>query len=309
MRERLSMQGRVQAYIELVLAMAIAGSSVVVGKLVIATFPVFLASAVRFAIGCAILVPLLFHREGIRSATTRRDWVILFLQSLTGVVLFSIFLLYGLKFTNAAEAGIITSTTPAVVGIISFLFLKERLSAYRILGIGLAVCGVLLINVLGAAADTARGPAPLLGNLLVFGAVVGEALFTIFRKAASDTISPLRMATVVSLFGLLLFLPLGLYEATTFDFTVVGWMEWMPILYYGTAVTVVAFILWFRGVMKVPASTAAVFTGVMPVSAVLLSYLILQEPFAWSHVWGGLCVLAGLRLITMEPSARAAGPE
>jgi drug/metabolite transporter (DMT)-like permease len=82
----------------------------------------------------------------------------------------------------------------------------------------------------------------------------------------------------------------------------------MPILYYGTAVTVVAFILWFRGVMKVPASTAAVFTGIMPVSAVLLSYLILREPFAWSHVWGGLCVLAGLRLITMEPST-AAGPQ
>jgi drug/metabolite transporter (DMT)-like permease len=189
-----------------------------------------------------------------------------------------------------------------VVGIISFLFLKDRPSALKLLGIGFAFCGVLFINVLGATLDTARGQMPVLGNVLVFGAVVGEALFTISRKAVSNTISPLRMATVLSVFGLLLFLPLALYEAATFDFAQVGWSEWIPIFYYGMVVTVAAFILWFQGVMKVPASTAAVFTGIMPVSAALLSYLILQEPFAWSHVWGGLSVLVGLCLIVREPS-------
>ncbi len=110
------------------------------------------------------------------------------------------------------------------------------------------------------------------------------------------------MATVVSVFGLLLFLPVAIYEAAAIDFTAVSWAEWLPILYYAIIVTVVGFILWFQGVQKVPASTAAVFTGIMPVSAVLLSYLILQEPFAWSHIWGGLCVLIGLILIVRQPS-------
>lgn len=292
------MDERTQAYAELTLAMVIAGSSVVVGKIVVATFPVFLASALRFAIASLILLPLLWQRENIRLILTHHDWIILFLQALTGIFLFSIFLLYGLKFTNAAEAGII-----------SFLFLKERLSAHNILGIGFAVCGVLLINVLGATLHTARGPLPLLGNVLVFGAIVGEALFTFFRKAASNMISPLRMATVVSVLGLLLFLPPAIYEVATFDFTAISWTQWLPIFYYSIVVTVVGFILWFQGVMKVPANIAAVFTGVMPVSAMLLSYLILQEPFAWSHVWGGLCVLVGLILIVREPSHQAVQPK
>ncbi len=296
------MNERTRAYVELSLAMIIVGSSVVVGKLVVATFPVFLASALRFAIASLILVPLLWQRESIGLTLTRRDWSILFLQAFTGVFLFSIFLLYGLKFTNAAEAGIITSITPAVVGIISFLFLKEYLSTYKVLGIGFAVGGVILINVLGATLDTAHGSLPLLGNTLVFGAVVGEALFTIFRKTASNKVSSLRMATVVSVIGLLLFLPLAVFEAAAFDFSAVSWAEWFPILYYAIVVTVIGFILWFQGVQKVPASTAAVFTSIMPVSAVLLSYLILQEPFAWSHIWGGLCVLIGLILIVRKPS-------
>lgn len=239
------MDERTRAYLELSLAMVIVGSSVVVGKLVVATFPVFLASALRFAIASLILVPLLWQRESISLILTRHDWSILFLQAFTGVFLFSIFLLYGLKFTNAAEAGIITSTTPAVVGIISFLFLKEHLSTPKVLGIGFAVGGVLLINVLGTTLDITRGLLPLLGNILVFGAVIGEALFTIFRKAASNNVSPLRMATVVSVIGLLLFLPLAVYEAVAFDFTAVSWVEWLPILYYGIIVTVVGFILWF----------------------------------------------------------------
>jgi drug/metabolite transporter (DMT)-like permease len=69
-------------------------------------------------------------------------------------------------------------------------------------------------------------------------------------------------------------------------------------------VTGIAFILWFQGVSKVPASTAAVFTGVMPVSAVLFSYVILHQPFSWSHIWGGACVLIGLAFIVGESFAK-----
>lgn len=91
------MHKNLSAYLQMTLAMAIVGSSVVAGKLIVASFPV-----------------------------SKREWAILFLQALTGVFLFNIFLLYGVKFTGSVESGIITSTTPAMVGIISFLFLKER---------------------------------------------------------------------------------------------------------------------------------------------------------------------------------------
>ena len=94
-----------------------------------------------------------------------------------------------------------------------------------------------------------------------------------------------------------MFLPFSIYEAGSFDFSRLTLEEWIPIIYYCIVVTVVAFILWFQGVSRVPSSTAAVFTGIMPVSAVLLSYLILKESFLWSHLIGVLCVLLGIGLI------------
>ncbi|MCE1254454.1 MAG: DMT family transporter [Anaerolineae bacterium] len=300
------MNQRYRAYLELSLAMGFVGSSIVVGKLMVASFPVFLASALRFGLATLFLLPLLFWREKKLPVITVKDWLFIFLQTVCGVFLFSIFLLNGLKLTGAAESGIITSTTPAVLGLISFFFLKERLSLKKWSGIALTLCGVLAINLLGTTLNTDRGANPLLGNLLVFGAVVGEALFTTFRKLISPKISPLVTTTLMSLIGFILFLPLALPEALAFNFSQTTTTDWLMVLYSGLVITVIAFLLWFSGLSKVPASTAAVFTGVWPVSAVLLSYLFLKEPFYPSHLLGMVCVLGGIALIAFE-SPRQAG--
>jgi drug/metabolite transporter (DMT)-like permease len=289
------------AYLELTLAMVIVGSSVVVGKLLIASFPIFLGAGLRFAIASAILLPILIWNEKGIPPITRKDWLFIFLQTLTGVFLFSVFLLFGLKYTTAAESGIITSTTPAVLGLISFLFLKERVTWNKAAGIAFTLFGILAINVVGISANSERGANPLLGNLLVFGAVIAEALFTIFRKAASEKVTPLTGATFMCILGLMMFLPFAIVEAGAFDFSHATITDWIPVVYYGIVVTVIGFILWFRGISKVPASTAAVFTGIWPISAVLLSYIILKEQFMVSHLISIVCVLIGIGFISWNP--------
>src|SRR5436309_2453325 len=116
------------AYVELTGAMVIVGSNVVIGKVIAAGISVFIASALRFAIASLILLAILLkHAKGF-PRLAKRDMLVMFLQSLAGNFLYSIFLLYGLKFTTAAESGIISGTMPAVVGLIAFLFLRERLA-------------------------------------------------------------------------------------------------------------------------------------------------------------------------------------
>jgi drug/metabolite transporter (DMT)-like permease len=56
-------------------------------------------------------------------------------------------------------------------------------------------------------------------------------------------------------------------------------------------------LLWYRGVQRVAATTAAGFMGVMPVSAVLLSYLLLGEPFSFVHLAGMAAVLGGVAAV------------
>lgn len=265
--------------------MIIVGSSVVAGKLLAQSFPVFLASELRFLVATIIMIPILIRIEGFPSIQ-KREMLILFLQGLFGVFLYSIFMLYGLTFTTAIEAGIITSTIPAVTGGLAFLFLKERLTKSVSVGILLAVLGTLIINVVGSASDIERGSSPIFGNLLIFGAVICEALFIILGKFVSQRVSPLAISTIVSVLGTILFLPLSLYEGAKFNFEGVTMAEWGLILYFGIVVTVIAFILMYQGVSKVPASTVGVLTGVLPISSVLLSVLILGEKISFFHFIG-----------------------
>jgi drug/metabolite transporter (DMT)-like permease len=69
---------------------------------------------------------------------------------------------------------------------------------------------------------------------------------------------------------------------------------------HGVIVTALGHLVWFGGLTKVAVSTAGVFTGVLPVSAVLPSRLIPGEPFSWVHAVGIACVLLAILLIARQ---------
>ena len=73
---------------------------------------------------------------------------------------------------------------------------------------------------------------------------------------------------------------------------------WLTVAYYGVFITVFAYLFWFAGITKVPASTAGIFTAVMPVSALVLSALVLAEPIGWPQLVGCGFVLCGIVLIS-----------
>ncbi|WP_443111395.1 DMT family transporter, partial [Bacillus sp. AGSP2] len=200
------MKNQLSAYISLGTAMAIVGSSVVVGKLMVERIPVFLSSGLRFLLASVVLLTLLFCIEKGFPALTKKDVLVLLVQSFTGVFLFSICLLYGVQYTTGTESGILTSTTPMVIGILSFFLLREKIEKKTLIGILLAVCGVMAINLFGAGSQDGT-PHALLGNMLIIAAVIGEALFTLMAKLLSPHISALAISTFVSLFGFLFFLP------------------------------------------------------------------------------------------------------
>src|SRR5215467_10303341 len=264
------MAGRVGAYLQLSAAMVIVGSTVVVSKLITGVLPVFVASALRFGVASLVLVPVLLRAEGRLPRLDRKGWLILFLQSFAGNFLFSVFLLYGLRLTSATASGILTSTTPALIGLIALIFLRERLAPLQGIGIVLAVVGIMVINVLGARSPVAQGANPLFGNVLILGAVVGEALWTILGKVATRQVSALAVASLASLFGFVMFLPFALLQITTFNLAAVPTSMWLHVVYYGLVGTVGAYVLWYSGVARVPTSVAGVFTGILPISAVAL---------------------------------------
>lgn len=291
--------------LKIILAMSIVGSSIVAGKMIVQSFPLFLASELRFLVATIILVPLMIKVEGIPSIH-KKDFFFLFLQALFGVFLFNVFMLNGLTKTTAIEGGLITSTVPAFTVVLSCLILKEKLTTNLVIGILFAVLGTVIINVYGLLSSVGSGLSSLFGNLLIFGAVISEALFIIFGKFVTQRVSPLAISTFVSFFGSILFLPFALFEGRQFEFKEVTITEWGLVLYFGIVVTVIAFILMHQGVSKVPASTTGVLTSFLPLSSIILSVVLLGDKILFLHFIGFWFILIAVFFLSKQEIIRQA---
>ena len=295
------------AWICLTLAMSIAGSAVVAGKLLVGSMPVFLAAGLGLGAGLLVMLPQLWLRRE-KGALDGRTHATLALQALCGIALYRICTFEGLRFTSAASAGLMSSAAPAVIGLLAWGMLRERPPLRRIAGIACVSLGLLAINLTpfltaqgAAGADAAQASGgeawrTLLGNGLVLAAVLCEAAFSVLSKARCCPMSPLRRTTIVSFYAFIMLLPMALFEARNFDFTSLSASAIWGLAYYGAAVSYLSYVLWFRGIAQVQASAAAAFTGLVPLSGVALSWLVLGEQILWTHLAGLACVTAGIWL-------------
>lgn len=279
---------------KVILAMTIVGSSVVAGKLIIQSFPVFLANELRFLVASAVLVPLWMQVEGF-SVLARKDYLSIFLQALFGVFLFNVLMLNGLSLTSAIEAGIITSTLPASTAALSVLLLKENFTRNISFGVLMAVFGTVLINITSISTIDLTS---LGGNFLIFGAICCESLFIILGKSHSKRVSALTVATIISCFGAILFFPFAIAESRSFAFKEVTFGEWGLVLYFGIIVTVLAFILMQQGLVRMPATSAGILTSFLPISSIVLSSLFLGEKISFLQCGGFVFILGALFLLS-----------
>ncbi|WP_163852490.1 DMT family transporter [Paenibacillus elgii] len=282
------------AYAAMTLSMMTVGSSVVAGKLLVQSVPVFVASALRFGIAAALLIALWFILDGKKPVWVKSEVYRMLLMSFCGSFLFSVCLLYGLQYTGAAESGVITSTTPVFVALLSALLLKERLTPPVMLGVAAAVLGVVVLHIGEPVGTEAGTGAAWIGNLLILLAVASEALFTVIGKGLTGKYSPVLLSAISCTLGFLWFLPLAVYDVVRMEGLHLTAGEWSYILYYAVVVTVLGYILWYAGMKKVPGSVSGLFTAVIPVTSIVLSFFILQEQVTWRHGIGVLLVVAGI---------------
>ena len=279
--------------------MVIVGSGVVMGKVLVTGLPVFLASGIRFGLAALVLFPLVWWGDRGReqlSGLTRRDWLGMFLLAFFGQFIFTISLLYGLQATGAMEAGVITAASPAVVALLAYLFFRELPTGKKLIGVLLAVCGLMVINICNPP-QNGGGESRIWGNLLILVAVFGESTFSLLRRMIRPEVSPRFISLGLCVWGLIMFAPFALYQGLGFDFSRLEPAHWISLLYFALIYTVAAYIFWFRGVAHLAASTAGVCTACMPLSALCLSFLILGEPLYLHHLLAFVCVLGAILLM------------
>jgi drug/metabolite transporter (DMT)-like permease len=286
--------------------MSLVGAYVALSKPLVAVLPVFLLAWLRFAIGAVAMLGWLKKpaNEAPLSGQTKR---LLFLESFIGNFLFSVFMLYGVSLTSAVAAGVIMASIPAVVAVMGWLFLGERVRGRVWTAVAFGAVGMLLLSLSkpdaadsGGSGGAGQGGSQVwLGNLLVFAAVLCEAAYAVIGKKLTGALGPKRISALINLWGLALMTPFGLYLALGFDFGAVANGLWLLLVFYALAASVWTVWLWMTGMRGVPASQGGVFAVMLPIASVLVGVAVLGESLSAAQAVAFAMALAGVALATL----------
>ncbi len=283
--------------------MALVGGYVGLSKLLVAVFPVFFLAWMRFCVA-ALAMATWTRRAADEAPISARDRKLLFLESFFGNFLFSICMLYGMALTSALAAGVTMAAIPAVVALLSRVFLHERIAPRTLLGIACAVGGIALVSFSKHDLNSQAGS--LLGNFMLMAAVTCEAIYVVVGKKLTGKVSPKRISALINLWGLALVTPFGIWQALRFDFSSVPPASWGLLVFYAIAASVVTVWLWMTGLKQVPASNAGVFTVLLPIAAAAVGVVFLGERISGVQAAAFALALLGVVLATW-PSAVASG--
>ena len=287
---------RALAYLALAASMAIVGGYVGFSKALVIVFPVFLLAGLRFAIGAVAMAPWL-RRPRSEVALDARSRRLLFLESFFGNFLFSIFMLYGMRQSSALAAGVIMAAMPAVVGLLSWLLLGERIGARIAAAISCAIAGIGLVA-LARDAEGELASGSLAGSALLLAAVTCEALYVVIGKKLTASLGPKRISAIINLWGLALVAPLALWQLVDFSPRYIDWSYWALLFVYAIAASVVTVWLWMTGMRHVPAASAGIFTVFLPVSAAAVGVAFYGERFTAMQIAAFALALGGVMLAT-----------
>jgi drug/metabolite transporter (DMT)-like permease len=291
------------SYLALAAAMAIVGAYVGFSKALVIVFPIFVLAWLRFAIAAVAMLPWLRRPAG-EAPLDRRTRGLLFLESFFGNFLFSICMLFGIAHSSALAAGVIMAAIPAVVAVLSWLILRERVSLRVAAGIACAIAGIALVA-LARDEEGELASGSLVGSLLLFGAVTCEALYVVIGKKLSASIGPKRISALINVWGLALVTPFAIWQLPSFGYAFIPTSSWVLLVVYAIAASVLTVWLWMTGLKHVAASSAGIFTVFLPVSAATIGVLVLGETFTGAQIGAFALALAGVVLATFPGPARA----
>jgi drug/metabolite transporter (DMT)-like permease len=284
-----SAAARTRALLALVAATAIWGSTFVVTKALLDEAAPFFIAAARFAIAFAVLWPLLAWRGSEPAAFCFRPaFLALGLLGVAGN--FGLQNL-GLAYTGAADAALIVALTPVPIAVLAALFLEERLVGRQLLGIGISICGVVLIT--GAAGDVSA--AAVLGDVLIAVSTLAWAGYTLLGKRLAPRYTAATIATGGIGWGVAILLPVALVEAILVSPPELSLLGVAALAYLGIAASAATFVLWNYALNAVGASVAGTFLNLIPVFGVAFA-LLAGESLSLVQLGGGAAVGFGVWL-------------
>jgi drug/metabolite transporter (DMT)-like permease len=254
-------------------------------------------SLLRWGVAFLGLLPFAWRAAWTDRAAIRRSLPAMVPMALLGVTIFNTLLYTGARTTSALNLSLIATSTPVFIILLARVFLRERLTARKILGLGTALGGVLLLI-------TGGEPARLLGlqfsagDLWMTLAAVLFAAYSIMVRRFSGGLSPAVFLLTLIGTGLGFLLPWAGWECAVAGLPQFTAGSACAILYVGLGASLAAYAMWNSAVASIGPSLAGLIYYSLPLFSGVAAFLFLDEPMGLVHLASAGCILGGIVLAT-----------
>jgi drug/metabolite transporter (DMT)-like permease len=250
----------------------------------------------RWLLCFIILLPFTFNYFNKNFSLYRKELPKLFVLGLLGCGICGAFPFIAGKTTTIVNMGIIYSSSPIFIILISYLFFNEKINMNRFLGILISLIGVIIIII--------KADITLLvdlnftsGDLWMLGASIGWALYTIYLFHWRSKLPLLERFVLISMFGAISLFPFFLVEnflyfKTSYDLNFLFW-----VIFAALSPSIIAFLLFNYVNKQLGASITGSVLYLYTVYGALYGYLFFNEKLEYYHFAGSLMVFIGIYLI------------
>lgn len=234
-----------------------------------------------------------------------KDLMKLFGASLLAIVFNQGSYIFGVGLTSPVDASIITTSMPLIAMILAAIFLKEPVTAKKILGIALGASGALLL-IMGSSQASAsaatKGGNPILGDLLVLLAQCSYAFYIVLFKNFVAKYSAITVMKWMFTYAFICLLPFSYDSLLATDWLALDGMRIASIAFVVVGATFLSYILIIVGQKNLRPTVAGMYNYIQPLVATLVAVCWGMETFDPTKICSVLLIFSGVYLVTTSRS-------
>jgi len=277
----------VRAWAAVALTVVLWASAFAAIRVALESFTVGELSVLRLALASLSLLALA-PLVGLRPPA-RTDLACIAAAGLSGMASYQLLLNAGEQSITAGTASILVNTGPVFVALLAMRFLGERLTARAWAGVALGFTGALVI-----ALGSGDGVSLSAGALLVLGAAVAQATFFVIQKPLLRRYTPFEVTTYAMVCGAIMLLPFAGSVPAALDDASAEALG--ALLFLALGASALGFFAWAYATARLTVSRAASALYAVPVVAILVGWLWLDELPPATSIAGGVAAIAGVIL-------------
>lgn len=284
-------------YVILLVMTLTAAGTPIFGRLALEGLPPLALGLTRFGLAAVLLLITLFLVMKGNLKFNKDDHKKIFWLGLICIPLNQSFFLGGLSLSAASHAGLIYGLSPVLVLIFSLYSKYEKVSGRKIFGFILSFCGVAYLFI---DSGFSLSSDYLLGDFLLFFAVLTWAAYVTYSKPLVVEYGALKVNAAVFSIGVICFVPIASFDFVNIQPEKITTSVITGFIYLSIITSFIGYFLWAYILKRMDTTKVVIMSNLAPLLAVMFGVIFLNEPLTSGLIVGSVFTVSGIFIVQLS---------